>query len=89
MLEVNGTAAKPGGGSWTSSSDIRLKKNVKTIEDALDRILALRGVEFEWDEPERARLLPGPQMGMIAQEVGGGISSVGWDRPKGLPGPDL
>lgn len=32
-------------------------------------MLALRGVEFEWDDYERALLLPGPQMGMIAQEV--------------------
>ncbi|MFH1768338.1 MAG: hypothetical protein ABH858_04165, partial [Candidatus Omnitrophota bacterium] len=29
LLEVNGTAGKPGGGPWSNSSDIRLKKNVK------------------------------------------------------------
>jgi hypothetical protein len=69
MLHVNGTAAKPGGGSWTDSSDIRLKKGVRPIEDALDKILSLHGVEFEWNEQERADLLPGIQMGMIAQEV--------------------
>ena len=69
MLHVNGAAAKPGGGSWTDSSDIRLKKNVRTIENALERTLTLRGVEFEWNEPERAGLLPGTQIGMVAQEV--------------------
>ena len=31
--------------------------------------MALRGVEFEWNGNERARLLPGTQMGMISQEV--------------------
>lgn len=69
MLHVNGAAAKPGGGSWTDASDIRVKKNIHPIEKALDKMLALRGVEFEWDDYERALLLPGPQMGMIAQEV--------------------
>jgi len=69
MLHVNGTAAKPGGGAWTDTSDIRLKKSVRTIENALGKILTLRGVEFEWNGNERARLLPGTQMGMISQEV--------------------
>ena len=69
MLHVKGTAGKPGGGTWTDSSDIRLKKSVRTIENPLERFLALRGVEFEWNEPERAVLLPGTQIGMIAQEV--------------------
>jgi len=69
QLHVNGSAAKPGGGSWTDSSDIRLKKNVKPLENALENMLNLRGVEYEWIEPGRAVLLPGLQMGMIAQEV--------------------
>jgi len=69
LLTVNGSAAKPGGGSWTDSSDSRLKKNVKPVENALDKLLSLKGVSFEWIEPQRAKLLPGPQMGMIAQEV--------------------
>lgn len=69
MLHVQGSAAKPGGGSWTDSSDILFKRNIRSIEKALEKMLALRGVEFEWDEPKRAMLLPGVQMGMIAQEV--------------------
>lgn len=69
MLHVNGDAAKPTGEHWTVPSDIRLKKNIQPIEGALDKMLALRGVVFEWDDPEKATLLPGLQMGMIAQEV--------------------
>ena len=69
MLTVNGNAAKPGGGSWTNSSDVRLKKNVRPLDGALDKMLGLRGVEYEWIDPERAAMLPGVQMGMIAQEV--------------------
>jgi hypothetical protein len=38
-LLVNGTAAKPGGGEWTDASDERLKKNIKPLISALDRML--------------------------------------------------
>ena len=68
-LRVSGNASKPGGGSWTNSSDIRLKKSVKPISDALGLLLQLRGVGFEWKEPERMGNQTGPQMGLIAQEV--------------------
>lgn len=65
-----GIASKPGGGPWAdSSSDIRLKKNVQPIKGALDKMLKLRGVNFEWVEPKRAKILPGTQMGMIAQDA--------------------
>ena len=37
-LAVNGTAAKSGGGSWSSLSDARLKKDIKTLNGALDRL---------------------------------------------------
>jgi hypothetical protein len=49
-LYVGGQGYKPGGGSWANSSDIRLKENVKTIDNALDKILQLRGVTFDWKE---------------------------------------
>ena len=62
-------ALKPGGGSWTASSDVRLKKDVKPLEGGLERLLKLRGVNFEWIEPEKQGNLTGTQIGMIAQEV--------------------
>jgi hypothetical protein len=68
-LEVVGAAAKPGGGSWTDSSDRRLKHNIKPLEGALATLLALRGVTYEWNEPGKHGNLTGPQRGMIAQEV--------------------
>ena len=49
-LYVGGQGYKPGGGSWANSSDIRLKENVKTIDNALDKVLQLRGVTFDWKE---------------------------------------
>ena len=48
---------------YNSSSDKRLKENIKTIEGALDKINALRGVVFDWKEGSDKG------MGLIAQEV--------------------
>ena len=49
----------------TSSSDIRLKQNIVTIENPLDKVMALRGVTYNWKDPNS----PKRMMGMIAQEV--------------------
>ncbi len=60
---------KPGGGMWSDSSDRRLKKDVKPLEGALERLLKLQGVTFEWIEPEKHGNLTGRQTGLIAQDV--------------------
>lgn len=50
-------------GNVTAYSDIRLKKDIELIPDALDKVCALRGVTYERiDSGER-------QTGVIAQEV--------------------
>lgn len=72
MFAVNGTAAKPGGGSWSSFSDARLKHNIELLEPGtLDQLLALRGYTFEYEDHaiEHRLALPGKQVGLIAQEV--------------------
>jgi hypothetical protein len=51
------------------ASDIRLKKNVKSLEGALDKLVQLRGVTFEWKDPTQHGNQTGPQKGFIAQEV--------------------
>jgi hypothetical protein len=63
------SAAKPTSNTWTIVSDRRLKKNIQPLKGALDKMLSLKGVNFEWDEPERARLAPGVRMGLVAQDV--------------------
>jgi hypothetical protein len=68
-LHANGLAIKPDGGPWSSPSDIRLKKSVTTLKGALEKLSRLRGVSFEWEEPEKHGDLRGQQMGLIAQEV--------------------
>jgi len=59
-------------GTFTGSasndiSDARLKENVTAVEGALDKIMQLRGVSFNW-KPE-AKMTNRAQLGVIAQEV--------------------
>jgi hypothetical protein len=63
-----GTANKPGGGSWGDSSDQRLKTQVVTYGGALEKLMQLRGVTFNWINPaEHGGIIS--QGGFIAQEV--------------------
>jgi hypothetical protein len=50
-------------------SDVRLKRNVERLEDALSKILRLRGMRFLWRDPDKHGGRSGPQMGLIAQDV--------------------
>jgi hypothetical protein len=72
-LTVNGQVW---GTSFTPTSDQRLKKNIQTLEDALDRVTRLRGVSYDWRDPDEREIghdltLPTDehQIGVIAQEV--------------------
>ena len=49
--------------SSSVSSDERLKKNIKKIENPLDTLMKLEGVTFDWKKDDRS------SMGLIAQEV--------------------
>ena len=57
--------------SIAGSSDIRFKKNIQTVEHALDKIKALRGVYFNWNKEAFPDKNFGNQneLGFIAQEV--------------------
>jgi hypothetical protein len=50
---------------WSSSSDSRLKTNVSSLANALDKVNALQGVSFNW----KATPNSDPQIGFIAQDV--------------------
>lgn len=50
----------------TTTSDIRFKDNINTIENSLDKIKAIRGVEFVWNAGGRKGEY---DLGVIAQEV--------------------
>ncbi|WP_415063335.1 tail fiber domain-containing protein [Bdellovibrio sp.] len=66
---VNGTAG--GSSVWTASSDRRYKDNITELPDALGKLLKLRGVSFSWKTEEfpEKKFTPGPDIGVIAQEV--------------------
>ncbi|MGH7298291.1 MAG: tail fiber domain-containing protein [Polyangiaceae bacterium] len=68
------------------SSDSRLKKNVKPLEGALDQLLKLRGVTFEWINPDEHEGDAATQRGFIAQEVEKTFPN--WVRNGGYTAPD-
>ena len=47
LLHINGNALAV---EWRTPSDLRLKKNVSTITNALNRVVALRGVTYQWKD---------------------------------------
>ncbi|WP_413295217.1 tail fiber domain-containing protein [Bdellovibrio sp. HCB185ZH] len=53
-------------GTLTQASDVRLKKDIHEIPDALKKIEQLRGVTYHWKDPSKDPVL---QFGVIAQEV--------------------
>ena len=51
-------------------SDCKYKENITEIDSALDKIEAIRGVEFDWNElGEEEAFRKGHEVGVIAQEV--------------------
>jgi len=48
------------------ASDIRLKRDITPLNNALDNVLQLNGVQFYWKDPDREQ---SPQIGLIAQET--------------------
>ena len=59
------------GGGIVCGSDRRWKKNIKSINDGLEKVKELRGVKYDWrtvEFPEK-NFEEGQQIGFIAQEV--------------------
>jgi len=54
-------------GTFTQSSDVRLKKDIHTLETELDKVLQIRPVSYYWRDQETNDKKK--QIGLIAQEV--------------------
>lgn len=54
------------GVDYGSGSSIRWKKNITPISSPIEKIMAIRGVTFDWDETHGGK----HDVGMIAEEVG-------------------
>ena len=76
-LQFNGTNLTCNG-TVTANSDERLKKNVKTIDDALNKVRGLRGVEYDHKSTGDHCL------GLIAQEVEKIIPDVVYEDATGV-----
>jgi hypothetical protein len=68
-IASNGNIGAPSGSNIYNASDIRLKQNITTIVNGLDKIIALNPVKFNWidgfEEPEDGK----DMLGFVAQEV--------------------
>jgi len=57
-------------GSYASLSSRRSKTNIRRLQDALDKVVDLRGVSFLWKDSGRC------DIGLIAEEVGKVVPEV-------------
>jgi hypothetical protein len=67
LLSSLGTLTVTGDVVAFSSSDKRLKNNITTIENPLEKILKLGGYSFDWNDKQDT--YTGKDYGIIAQEV--------------------
>jgi hypothetical protein len=64
-------------GSW-GGSDLRWKKNITPLENSLQKVCQLQGINYEWrinEFPDQG-FFEGPQIGLIAQDVEGVIPEL-------------
>ncbi|MGK4566290.1 tail fiber domain-containing protein [Flavobacterium sp. 3HN19-14] len=67
-LTISGNAYKAGGGSWTATSDARLKTDVVDYKDGLEKLLSIRPVKYHYNEKSGYDVQP-EHIGVIAQEL--------------------
>ena len=67
--QIYATGAIYATGDIVGSSDERLKTEIKTIPNALDKVLQLRGVTYKWKEEQDKNDITETRMGVIAQEI--------------------
>jgi len=70
LLSVNGTAGKPGGGSWSVFSDERLKNIKGPFNSGLKAVMQLQPIRYEYKPANALGIkLGGQQIGFTAQAV--------------------
>ncbi|MFB0525699.1 MAG: tail fiber domain-containing protein [Phycisphaerae bacterium] len=83
-LAVNGSAAKPGGGSWSNFSDIRLKEINRNYERGLSEVVQLNPVRYTYRKSNELDLpADKPFVGFVAQEVQNVIPEAVEENSKG------
>jgi hypothetical protein len=70
LLTVNGTADKPGGGSWNTLSDVRLKDIGTNFTHGLESLENIQPVNYHYKKDNPMNLPSQPEyVGVIAQQV--------------------
>jgi hypothetical protein len=68
LLSVNGTAGKPGGGSWATFSDKRMKQDIRLFQPGLAEVININPVRFRYNELSGYDTQK-EYVGVIAQEL--------------------
>jgi hypothetical protein len=68
-LTINGAITATGDITAFFTSDKRHKNNIQTIPNALEKVLKLNGVTWEWNDDVHEVTKSTPKTGLIAQEV--------------------
>ncbi|MBX3373797.1 MAG: tail fiber domain-containing protein [Phycisphaeraceae bacterium] len=77
LPNIAGPTGQGRANAWTTYSSVRWKENIVSIDDALGKFLALRGVAFDW----KAGNGGGRDIGFIAEEVGAVVPElVDWEE---------
>jgi hypothetical protein len=66
-----------------STSDERLKTNITPIEDALNKVSQVQGIEFDWIPKEGVHGNEGHDVGVLAQELEKVLPEVVTERDNG------
>ena len=70
LLSVNGAADKPGGGSWGTFSDARLKTLHGTFDAGLSQLLKLRPIRYRYKDDNAMGIRDRDEhVGFVAQDV--------------------
>jgi Chaperone of endosialidase len=84
FLSVNGTADKPGGGSWATFSDGRLKNLNGSYSSGLSQILRIRPVRYRYKTGNAMGIHDTDEhIGVVAQEVQRVIPEAVTENSKG------
>ena len=71
-------------GGVVQGSDLRYKSDIRPIDEAIERILSIRGVAYKWKSHDEH--VGGDQIGLIAQEVEEVFPEVVSTGPDGMKG---
>lgn len=70
-IDLNGSNGSIRCVSLTQTSDVRLKKSIAPLMNTLDKVIALRGVRYQWKDGDysESQSSESSEIGLIGQEV--------------------